>query len=605
MKRTDDTLFFHDNLDTNFDLENIENPKTAKKKYLKYSIIISLVVLLITTVFLVGYFKFNWFKSESHESHESYEYDEYHESDESDEYDIDIKIQSFSNQVNYFTENKTVTSKIEYSSGEVDKKEQLINTNFIVILTDRNKIKSKQKKIKVDFINNATLVILDSKVKIENEETELNSFNIFDSNKVSEFESNPNGTKYPMAKFSYFENGTLIETELPDDMDKYNAQVILELIDNVIPKLSRSKKKDKKHGINVKTKKTKKGYVLTEDQATQEYSDKFTKKKFKGSKYKKKVIRDIEDEKLKKIKTSTNLVLETQKEDEQTFDFGLKNFTFDVSSEIVSTKNEEKKDEAKLINKLSRKLKFIKSDDLMELIIAKEQKEVNAEKVNNEVQQNEEDSGPIVLEKDSNSKQLRKLGIWEGSFSYSWTLATTNILGETVSLQYEISLSGGSLKNTVSLSCGSITILLGNKGTSSNKIQPITKTGDRTLFKIPFPGTPIPVQFAFKLSGSIGYSVTYTISTKTFEVTFKGSLSAKTELAAGIEGVAEISVGAEGTILSITTTSSITKKIRYIGSNTIKVSGGEISCYVSGKLLSLEVFNISKKFAEGWSKTLK
>lgn len=59
-----------------------------KKKYLKYSIIISLAVLVITTVLLVGYFKFNWFKSEP------------------DEYDIDIKIQSFSNQVNYFTEKK-------------------------------------------------------------------------------------------------------------------------------------------------------------------------------------------------------------------------------------------------------------------------------------------------------------------------------------------------------------------------------------------------------------------------------------------------------------------------------------------------------------------
>ena len=88
MKRTDDTLFFHDKLDTFFEIENNENPRPSKKKYLKYSIIISLAVLVITTVLLVGYFKFNWFKSEP------------------DEYDIDIKIQSFSNQVNYFTEKK-------------------------------------------------------------------------------------------------------------------------------------------------------------------------------------------------------------------------------------------------------------------------------------------------------------------------------------------------------------------------------------------------------------------------------------------------------------------------------------------------------------------
>ena len=589
MKRTDDTLFFHDKLDTYFEIENNENPKPTKKIYLKYSIIISLAVLLVTTVLLVGYFKFNWFKSES------------------DVYDIDIKIQSFSNQVKYFTEKKTVTSKVVYSSDEMDEKEQLVNTNFIVILTDRNKIKSTHKRRKVDFINNATLVILDSKVKIENEETELNSFNIFDNNKVSEFESNPNGTKYPMAKFSYFENGTLIETELPDDMDKYNAQVILELIDNVIPKLSRSRKHDKKHGLRVRTNRTKKGYVLTEDQATQEYSDKFTKKKFKGSKYKKKVIRDIEDEKLKKIKTSTNLVLETQKEGEQTFDFGLKNFTFNVSSEIVSTKIEEKKDEVQLINKLSQKLKFIKSDDLMESLVKKEQEEENnaeQEEISNEVK-DEENATPIALESDSNSKQLRKLATWEGSFSYSWTLASSNILGKTVTLKYEIKLSGGSLTNTVSVSCGSVSFSLGNTGTKSDKKQPSKGTGDKTLFTVPFPGTPVPVKFKFKLNGSIGYSVGYAIKTKTFSVTLTGTLSAKAELAAGVEKVAEISVGAKGTILSISTTSSITKKTKYTASNTVKVSGGEISCYVSGKLLNNEVFSVTKKFIKGWSKTLK
>jgi len=497
---------------------------------------------------------------------------------------------------------------VVYSSGEVDEKEQLVDTNFIVILTDRNKLNSTHRRRRADFINNATLVILDSKVKIENEETELNSFNIFDSHKVSEFESNPNGTKYPMAKFSYFENGTLIETVLPDDMDKYNAQVMLELIDNVIPKLSRSRKHDKKHGLSVRTNRTKKGIVLTEDQATQEYSDKFTKKKFKGSKYKKKVVRDIEGEKLKKIKTSTNLVLETQKEGDQTFDFGLKSFTFDVSSEIVSTKNEEKKDEAQLIKKLSQKLKFIKSDDLMESIVAKEQEEVNAEEkeeVNNEVQKDEENASPILLESDSDSKQLRKLGTWEGAFSYSWTLATSNILGKTITLKYEVKLSGGSLKNVVSVSCGSVSFSLGNTGTKSDKKQPSKGTGDKTIFTIPFPGTPVPVKFRFKLNGSIGYSVGYATKTKTFSVSLTGTLSAKAELTAGVEKVAEISVGAKGTILSITTTSSITKKTKYTASNSVKVSGGEISCYVSGKLLNKEVFSVTKKFLKGWSKTLK
>jgi hypothetical protein len=299
--------------------------------------------------------------------------------------------------------------------------------------------------------------------------------------------------------------------------------------------------------------------------------------------------------------------LETQKEGEQTFDFGLKSFTFNVSSEIVSTKIEEKKDEVQLINKLSQKLKFIKSDDLMESLVKKEQEEVNnaeQEEISNEVK-DEENATPIALESDSNSKQLRKLATWEGSFSYSWTLASSNILGKTVTLKYEIKLSGGSLKNTVSVSCGSVSFSLGNTGTKSDKKQASKGTGDKTLFTVPFPGTPVPVQFKFKLNGSIGYSVGYATKTKTFSVTLTGTLSAKAELAAGVEKVAEISVGAKGTILSISTTSSITKKTKYTASNTVKVSGGEISCYVSGKLLNHEVFSVTKKFIKGWSKTLK
>lgn len=33
MKRTDDTLFFHDKLDTFFEIENNENPRPSKKNF--------------------------------------------------------------------------------------------------------------------------------------------------------------------------------------------------------------------------------------------------------------------------------------------------------------------------------------------------------------------------------------------------------------------------------------------------------------------------------------------------------------------------------------------------------------------------------------------
>ena len=87
-------------------------------------------------------------------------------------------------------------------------------------------------------------------------------------------------------------------------------------------------------------KKTKNGDTLTEIQATKEYKDKFTGEEFKGSKFGKKTEVDVENEKIKKVSTNTNLVLETQKENEETLDFGLQNFTYDIDSEIKSIKNE-------------------------------------------------------------------------------------------------------------------------------------------------------------------------------------------------------------------------------------------------------------------------
>ncbi len=148
-----------------------------------------------------------------------------------------------------------------------------------------------------------------------------------------------------MAKFSYFENGTLIDINLPVDMDQYNAQALIELINNAVPKLSRNKKEDKKKGLTVAEKKTKNGNTLTEIQAPKEYEDKFTGQEYKGSKFQKKTEVDVENEKIKKVSTNTNLVLETQKENEETIDFGLQNFTYDISSEINSIKNEENNQE--------------------------------------------------------------------------------------------------------------------------------------------------------------------------------------------------------------------------------------------------------------------
>ena len=82
----------------NIDFEGIkeEPPKSNKKKILIYAVTISLTIALITTtILLVGYYKFNWFKSDEQNDIEKLD---------NNQYDIDIKIKSFANQADYFTE---------------------------------------------------------------------------------------------------------------------------------------------------------------------------------------------------------------------------------------------------------------------------------------------------------------------------------------------------------------------------------------------------------------------------------------------------------------------------------------------------------------------
>ena len=246
------------------------------------------------------------------------------------------------------------------------------------------------------------------------------------------------------------------------------------------------------------------------------------------------------------------------------------------------------------MKRLSKKLKFVKNDDLIESLLLKEQKKEKEEKEEN--QKNNEDL--------DNSKQLRNLE-FEGSFSYKWNLVAANILGQDVSIKYEIGLKGGSLKNRLILSCGQLQIPIGNSGTSSNKKESID-AGDKTLFTVPFPGTPIPVSFSFKVGGTIGYTVDLNVPSREFTISLSGSLVAKAELGAGVEKVAKIAVGAKGTLISIKAYSKITQTSdSYNYQGKIHISGGEITCYVYGQLVTFEVFNLSKTFLKGWTKVIE
>ena len=109
----------------------------------------------------------------------------------------------------------------------------MINTNFIVLLHEKTPAQNK------GYIVTASLVVLDAKLDGE----ELSSFDIFNEAKIKEFEKNPDGTKYPMAKFTFYEDGKIIDIKVPNTMDRYNAESVEALVESVIPKLTRNKRR--------------------------------------------------------------------------------------------------------------------------------------------------------------------------------------------------------------------------------------------------------------------------------------------------------------------------------------------------------------------------
>lgn len=232
MNQEEDTQTMKESFNISFNESEILPTKKSNK--LKYTIIIisSVIALAAAATLLVGYFKFNWFKDEI--------------------YTIDANITRSLHQANYFTENRKITTKIAITEDEYEEQEYLIDTDFMVFLNERKQLE------KGDYLNTASIVLLKSKMTSNEEEQNLPSLDLSDAEKIKEFETNPDGSKYPMALFKFYENGTIDEIKVPDTIDQYNAETIKELIEKVIPRLSRNRTEDENNGLDIKTKKIEK-----------------------------------------------------------------------------------------------------------------------------------------------------------------------------------------------------------------------------------------------------------------------------------------------------------------------------------------------------------
>ena len=567
---------------------NVELPKThppsqksQKKKYIIIGSIVFLSLAIITTVVLLIVYC-----SKDDAEEEIYQVTE-------------IKRELYSEE--YYTETKTIKSKLSYSSGEFDEKVQKIQKQFMVMITDKEELPENI------TLSTAILIILKSEIEMEGQQSPLNGFNISDEKVVEEFEKNPSGEKYPMAIFRFYENGTLLDINLPKEMDKENAESIIDLIDNIMPKLIRNRTEDKEKGVEINTRSDRKKKTFSVSGKGQRKNAIYTSLGgiTKPSKSSYSVERDVENDKITEIRAKNNLYFETQKkEKENDIDFGLKDFYYDTSSVINSTENIQKDvDYVNFIKRFASKLEFVEGGKLLNSLLEKEKEELN--KKANETEETEETDETEEEEKSPISeKQLRNLGDWEGGFGYEWVIASTNILGQECDIFYSISLEDGELVNALNLNINDkYTISLGNtQGVSSNTKKKANKN-EIEIGKIPL--GCVAVTLSVKVGCSLDFKINY--KNNVFEITLEGSAYASAGVVLGWDKVASIEAGVKGKLLNVEFKTKIGRNdwgVFYKKDISLTAKSGTVTVYAKGKLLFITLFNEEYEIYKGW-KTIK
>jgi len=141
-------------------------------------------------------------------------------------------------------------------------------------------------------------------------------------------------------------------------------------------------------------------------------------------------------------------------------------------------------------------------------------------------------------------------------------------------------------------------VSFGSNGiTASTTIK--TWKGEVPVFTFDFPPMPI-IGLSLIAGGSVKIQGSISSEKEQLELSITGSLYAKVEIKAGWDKVASVAAGAKGTIIS----SSIKGAINLSGdlSTSGSLSAGDITIYVNGKTLGLEVFSYEWKVFDGWSK---
>ena len=551
--------------------------KSRRKKIIIISLIVFLSLAIITTVvLLVCHYKYDLFSENEGEIYQV----------------TDVKRELYSEE--YYTETKTIKSKLSYTGGELDERIQKVVRSFVVLITDKEQLPENI------TLNTATLIILQAYVEMEGKQVPLNSFNFSDENTVKEFEKDPNGQKYPMAIIRYYDNATIKDINLPKDMDKETADSIIDLVDDVMPKLVRNKTEDEKNGIEIdKGKKRKRRTLKMRGRGQRRRSHSRIKQLKQPSNTSYTVERDVENNKIKEIRTKSDSYFHTKNDTNNSINFGIKDFYFNTSSVIVSDKNVEKRvNDVNLIKKLTSKLEFMEAGELLNSILEKEKEELD-KNINDIIQEelNQTLNGTLG-ESNISNYQLRNLG-WDGSFGWEWKIASANILGQEIDLIYSISLGGGEVDNSLKIDSDRFSISIGNVGgVRSNTNKKKVKSKEREVGRVPL-GT-VGISLSLKIGSSVNYGVEF--KKNSFKITLSGEIYFTAGVCLGWDLFAKLEAGVKGTFVNLEFSNGIEREgYRYYKKNVELIAkAGGFSAYAYAKILFIKVFDAEVKIWGGW-----
>ena len=127
---------------------------------------------------------------------------------------------------------------------------------------------------------------------------------------------------------NFTDDGKIQEINLPNNMDEYNTESIIDLIKNVIPKLRRNKTEDISNGLDITTRKIKNKRTIIQNEAPKNI------KEFRTSRYTRIVKTEIENEQITNIESDGNLYMASKPEGNE-ITYGPKEFFYNVKSRIA------------------------------------------------------------------------------------------------------------------------------------------------------------------------------------------------------------------------------------------------------------------------------